>query len=68
MNLGELIGLSRELKGLTLRGLEQKSGVSNALISQIENGDVKNPGFWTVAKLAKALGITMKRLAETDHN
>lgn len=66
MKLGELISLSRELRGLSLRDLEKKSGVSNALISQIETGDTVNPGFWTVAKLARALGITMKRLSETE--
>lgn len=66
MKLGELIGLSRELKHWTLRELEEKSGVSNALISQIETGKIKDPGFRTVAKLAKALGLSMKRLSETE--
>lgn len=66
MKLGELISLSRELKGLTMRGLEKKSGVSNQLISQIETGAVQNPGFWTVAKIAKALGLSLKRLADTE--
>lgn len=66
MKLGKLLKSSREKRALTIRGLEEKSGVSNALISQIETGYVKNPGFWTVAKLARALGITMKRLSETE--
>lgn len=66
MKLGELISLSRELKKMTLRDLEKKTGVSNALISQIESGKVKDPGFRTVCKLAAALGLGLKRLAETD--
>lgn len=66
MKLGALISLSRELKKMTLRDLEAKSGVSNALISQIESGKVKDPGFRTVCKLAAALGLTLKRLAETE--
>lgn len=66
MKLGELIGLSRELKGWTLRELEKRSGVSNALISQIESGHVRQPGFQTVAKIAKALGLSLNRLAKTD--
>lgn len=66
MTLGELIGLSRELKKMSLRDLEAKSGVSNALISQIESGRVLNPGFRTLCKLADALGLSLKRLAETE--
>jgi len=65
MKLGELISLSRELKKMTLRDLEKRSGVSNALISQIETGKVENPGFRTVCKLASVLGLTLNRLAET---
>lgn len=66
MKLGELISLSRELKKMTLRELEGRAGVSNALISQIETGKVKDPGFRTVCKLASALGVSLKRLSETS--
>lgn len=66
MKLGELINLSRELKKLTLRELEKRSGVSNSLISQIESGHVKDPGFRTVCKLAGVLGVSLKRLSETE--
>lgn len=65
MKLGELISLSRELKKVTLRDLERQTGLSNAIISQIETGRVKDPGFRTVCKLASALGISLKRLSET---
>jgi len=63
LKLGGMIALARELKPMTLRELEKKSGVSNALISQIETGKVKDPGFSTVVKLADALGISIDRLA-----
>lgn len=66
MKLGELISLSRELKRMTLRDLESRSGVSNPLISQIESGKVKDPGFRTVCKLADALNLSLKRLAECE--
>ena len=52
--LGELIGIARECKGWTLRELERASGVSNALISQIETGKIKDPGFSTVVRLVEA--------------
>lgn len=64
----ELIGIARECKGWTLRDLEQRTGVSNALISQIETGHVKDPGFSTVVRLADALGLKLDRLAEPTRN
>ena len=65
MKLGELIAIARECKGWTLRDLERESGVSNALISQIETGKVKEPGFGTVVRLARCLGISIDRCAST---
>lgn len=66
MRLGELIGVARECKGWTLRDLEKASGVSNPLISQIETGKVKDPGFATVVRLVDALGITLDRAATSE--
>ena len=66
MRLGELIGVAREVKGWTLRDLEKASGVSNPLISQIETGKVKDPGFSTVIRLVDALGITLDRAAQGE--
>lgn len=63
--LGELISLARELKGWTLRDLEEVCGLSNALISQVETGKIKNPGIYTVQKIADALGISPERLFAT---
>ena len=65
MFIGELIGIARECKGWSLRDLEKFSGVSNALISQIETLKVRDPGFSTVVRLCDALGISMDRAAAT---
>jgi transcriptional regulator with XRE-family HTH domain len=65
MRIGELIAIGRECKGWTLRELEKESGVSNPLISQIETGKVKDPGFATVVRLCEALGISIERAAQT---
>lgn len=65
MKLGELIAIAREVKGWTLRDLEKASGVSNPLISQIETGKVKDPGFGTIVRLTRALGLSLNRAAET---
>lgn len=66
MKLHELLALSRELKGMTLRQLEQKTGISNAALSQIETGKVDDPGFRNVVKIARALGLSLKRLADCE--
>jgi len=66
MKIGELIGIARDLKKLTLRDLERETGVSNALISQIENGHVRDPGFFTVLKIANGLGLSLERLSSVD--
>jgi transcriptional regulator with XRE-family HTH domain len=63
MRLGELILVARECKGLTLRELEKQTGISNALLSQIETGHIKNPSWRNVVKIAKALGLKLERLA-----
>jgi transcriptional regulator with XRE-family HTH domain len=65
MKFGELIAIGRECKGWTLRDFERESGISNALISQIETGKIENPGFTTVIRLIDTLGITLERAADT---
>ncbi len=65
MNLGELIAIARECKGWTLRELEARCGVSNALISQIEKGHVKNPGFLTIVAIVEPLGLSWERVVAT---
>lgn len=66
MKLHEAIAYARECKGLTLRALERRTGISNALLSQIETGHIQEPSFRNIVKISKALGISLKRLAETE--
>jgi len=68
MTLGETVLLSRELKSWSQARLERESGVNKSLISQIESGYVKDPGFRTVIKLARALGVKIERLAENHES
>lgn len=67
MRLGELFAVAREIKGLTLRELEAQCGVSNAVLSQIEKGHVKDPGFSTVVRVADALGLPIERVVTLTH-
>lgn len=66
MKLGELIAVARECKGWTLRELERRTGISNALLSQIETGHVKEPSWRNVVKIAKALNLKLDRLASCE--
>lgn len=64
--LGEKIRKARRDQKLTLRQVADKSGISNPLISQIENGVIIMPGFRTVTKIARALAISLDDLADCD--
>jgi len=62
--------LSRYLKslraasGLTLRAVEDKTGISNALLSQLESGKVKQPSPVTLYKLADFYKVPYETLME----
>lgn len=66
MRLGELIAVARECRGYTLRDLERHTGISNALLSQIETGRIKNPSWRNVVKIARALSLKLDRLASCE--
>ncbi|MBC6165746.1 helix-turn-helix transcriptional regulator [Listeria booriae] len=53
--IGAYLKKLRQGKGMTLRQLEKKSGISNSYISQIENKN-KIPTIEAINKLAYALG------------
>jgi len=53
----------REKKGMSLRELADKAGVTFATINRIELGKT-SPRFETLEKLAKALGVSSRDLIE----
>lgn len=53
--LGEHIRNIRKEKGLSIRELARRSGVSNAYLSQLENGKTQNPSYEIIGKIAKGL-------------
>lgn len=52
-NYGEYFKALREAKGLTLREVEKQTDVSNAYLSQLESGKIKQPSPITLHKLAQ---------------
>lgn len=45
--------IARKVKGKTLRDVEQDTGISNPYLSQLENGKIKEPGYFVIIKLLK---------------
>lgn len=52
----------REQQNISRLKLEKKSNVSYRTIEFIEHGKVKNPGVYTVLKIAKALNVNINDL------
>lgn len=50
--LGKTLTTARERKGLTLRDVERATGLSNAYLSQIENGRIASPSPKVLHKIA----------------
>ena len=49
----------RILRGLSLRELEKRSGISNPYLRQLENGKLTILSFGVVEKICIALGVTI---------
>ena len=62
--LGRYLRAMREAKGLSLRQVESKSGISNAFVSQMESGKVKQPSPVILYKLAGLYGVPYESLME----
>jgi len=62
--LGHKIRFLRQGRGWTLADLAQRSGVSKAYISDLENGVAGKPNIQYVFSISKALGTTLDRLLD----
>lgn len=62
MTLGQFLKNARLLKEISLRALEQETGISNAYLSQLENDKAKNPSMDILYKLANIYGIDYNQL------
>lgn len=62
--LGHFLATARINRGLTLRDVERKSGVSNAYLSQVERGRIKQPSPNVLYSLAECYGISYRLVME----
>ncbi|MFW2366281.1 MAG: helix-turn-helix domain-containing protein, partial [Desulforhopalus sp.] len=67
MNLGSLLRQRRKDKGLTLKEVAFKAGLSEGFLSQVEN-NVKAPSVPNLMKVCEALGAEMGPLFEDLKN
>ena len=62
MSLGETLKSSRELIPLTLRQVEDATGISNAYLSQLENEKIKKPSANVLYKLSSLYRVDLNVL------
>jgi len=60
--LGKTLKSTRENVSLTLREVENSTGISNAYLSQLENDKIKNPSANILYKLASVYKISLDSL------
>ena len=61
-NIGENIKKRRTKLGLSQEDYAQKSAVKCTTLTKIESGVIKKPSVVLVAKIAKALGVSIEDL------
>lgn len=61
-SLGQTLKDSRELMSLTLRQVEEATGISNAYLSQLENDKIRKPSANILYKLASIYNIELNNL------
>jgi transcriptional regulator with XRE-family HTH domain len=55
----------RTMRGLSLQGLAESSGISKSMISKVERGDVR-PSLDVAVRLAEALGSSVSEMIRRD--
>ena len=66
MKANEVIKLKRKEKGMTLRELAEKVGVSEGTVSRWESGDIRSMKHPNIEALSKVLGISPAILMEWE--
>ena len=62
---GKRVRAIREARGLSLRDLAERSGVSAPMLSQVERGDT-SPTLAVAGKIAAGLGLSLSQLLRLD--
>jgi transcriptional regulator with XRE-family HTH domain len=62
--LGSFLSALRRSKGLSLRAVEAETGISNAYLSQLETGKIREPSPAHLYKLSEVYGVSYAMLFE----
>jgi len=62
INIGENIKKYRNKQGLSQEDFAKKSGVKYTTLTKIESNVIKKPSVFIMAKLAKALSVSIEDL------
>ncbi len=62
INIGENVKKYRNKQGLSQEDFSKKSGVKYTTLTKIESNVIKKPSVLIMAKLAKALGVSIEDL------
>lgn len=60
----QILKLVRKSRGFSLRHVEKNTGLSNPYISQLENGQVKEPSFFKMLRLLSFYGLSVRDLGD----
>ena len=66
--IGQVIRRFREAKDWTLEDLARAADIPVSTITKIEHGDIKNPSIEKIAKIAKALDVSVDELINLVNN
>ena len=61
--MGEVLKELRERAALSQSTLARKIGITQAQMSRLESGDRKDPGFETIARIARVTGASLDQIA-----
>jgi DNA-binding Xre family transcriptional regulator len=64
LGLVDLLRHERERKGLSLTDVSERSGLTRAMVSKLENGHNPNPTLDTLARYAMAMEMELKLSAD----
>lgn len=62
--LGDHLRQVRKERGLTLRAVEEKTGISNSYLSQLENNRITKPSPSVLHRLSESYKISYERLMQ----
>lgn len=62
--LGSFLASARNKLAMTLRAVEEETGISNAYLSQLEHGKIKTPAPQNLYKLAELYKVPYELLME----